>query len=76
MHPQQALPPRVIYVATEGDTLIGYVAGHLTRRYACDGELAMDLCELRQRRRLRSRVRITASARSLVPKAAGFSYMR
>jgi ribosomal protein S18 acetylase RimI-like enzyme len=38
-HPQQALMPRVIYVAWEGDTLVGYIAGHLTRRYACDGEL-------------------------------------
>ena len=38
-HPQQALPPRVIYVACEGDVLIGYIAGHLTRRFGCDGEL-------------------------------------
>jgi ribosomal protein S18 acetylase RimI-like enzyme len=38
-HPQQALTSRVIYVAVEGDSLVGYIAGHLTRRYACDGEL-------------------------------------
>jgi ribosomal protein S18 acetylase RimI-like enzyme len=38
-HPQQALMPRVIYVASEGDCLAGFIAGHLTRRYACDGEL-------------------------------------
>jgi ribosomal protein S18 acetylase RimI-like enzyme len=38
-HPQQALAPRVIYAALEGDSLVGYIAGHLTRRYACDGEL-------------------------------------
>jgi GNAT superfamily N-acetyltransferase len=38
-HPQHALLPRLIYVAFEGNTLIGYVAGHLTRRFACDGEL-------------------------------------
>ena len=38
-HPQQALMPRVIYVAWEGDALVGYIAGHLTRRYGCDGEL-------------------------------------
>ena len=38
-HPQQALMPRVIYVALEDDSLVGYIAGHLTRRYACDGEL-------------------------------------
>jgi GNAT superfamily N-acetyltransferase len=38
-HPQHALLPRVIYVAFVGDALIGYIAGHLTRRYGCDGEL-------------------------------------
>ena len=38
-HPQYALTPRVIYTAWEDDTLAGYVAGHLTRRFQCDGEL-------------------------------------
>lgn len=38
-HPQHALPPRVGYLALEGDTVVGYIAGHLTRRYECDGEL-------------------------------------
>src|SRR3989442_14763592 len=39
LHPQQALLPRVIYVGLEGYSLVGFIAGHLTRRYACDGEL-------------------------------------
>jgi GNAT superfamily N-acetyltransferase len=39
LHPQHALPPRVIYLAEEGNALIGYIAGHLTRRHGCDGEL-------------------------------------
>src|SRR5262249_14757164 len=39
LHPQQALRPRVIYVALDGDSLVGFIAGHLTRRHACDGEL-------------------------------------
>jgi len=39
LHPRQALMPRVIYVALEDHSLVGFVAGHLTRRYACDGEL-------------------------------------
>jgi ribosomal protein S18 acetylase RimI-like enzyme len=39
IHPQKALPPRVSYVAVEGDSVVGFIAGHLTRRYACDGEL-------------------------------------
>ncbi|HTU45904.1 MAG TPA: GNAT family N-acetyltransferase [Bryobacteraceae bacterium] len=38
-HPQQALMPRIIYVAVEDNTLVGFIAGHLTRRYGCDGEL-------------------------------------
>ncbi|MDQ6886942.1 MAG: GNAT family N-acetyltransferase [Gemmatimonadota bacterium] len=38
-HPQQALPPRVMWMATEGELAVGYIAGHLTRRFGCDGEL-------------------------------------
>jgi ribosomal protein S18 acetylase RimI-like enzyme len=39
VNPQQALAPRVAYVACDGDTIVGLIAGHLTRRFACDGEL-------------------------------------
>ena len=38
-HPQQALEPRVAYLATVGGVVAGYIAGHLTRRYGCDGEV-------------------------------------
>ena len=38
-HPVEALGPRVAYVAEEGDGMVGYIAGHLTRRFGCDGEL-------------------------------------
>jgi ribosomal protein S18 acetylase RimI-like enzyme len=38
-HPQQALPPRTVIVAKTGSTIVGFIAGHLTRRYNCDGEL-------------------------------------
>jgi ribosomal protein S18 acetylase RimI-like enzyme len=38
-HPQQALPPRTMWIATEAGEPVGYVAGHLTRRFGCDGEL-------------------------------------
>jgi len=38
-HPQRALAPRAAFVALEGGAVIGYIAGHLTRRYDCDGEL-------------------------------------
>jgi GNAT superfamily N-acetyltransferase len=37
--PQQALPARAVFVADENATVAGFVAGHLTRRYQCDGEL-------------------------------------
>lgn len=37
--PQQALAPRTIIVATDDSRIIGFIAGHLTRRYDCDGEL-------------------------------------
>lgn len=39
VHPQQALMPRVSYVAVEQGLVVGFIAGHLTRRYGCDGEL-------------------------------------
>jgi ribosomal protein S18 acetylase RimI-like enzyme len=39
LHPQHALMPRVGYVALEGEAPVGLIAGHLTTRHACDGEL-------------------------------------
>jgi GNAT superfamily N-acetyltransferase len=38
-HPQQALAPRRMWMASDEGTPVGYIAGHLTRRYACDGEV-------------------------------------
>jgi ribosomal protein S18 acetylase RimI-like enzyme len=38
-HPQHALIPRVSYAACESGALVGYIAGHLTSRYGCAGEL-------------------------------------
>jgi ribosomal protein S18 acetylase RimI-like enzyme len=38
-HPQRALLPRVMWMAAETESPIGYVAGHLTHRFGCDGEL-------------------------------------
>ena len=38
-HPQQSLPERVVFVAECEERVVGLVAGHLTRRYKCDGEL-------------------------------------
>jgi ribosomal protein S18 acetylase RimI-like enzyme len=39
LHPRLALMPRVNYVALEGDAMVGLIAGHLTRRHDCEGEL-------------------------------------
>ena len=39
LHPHRALMPRVMYVATDGDTIAGFIAGHLSERFGYDGEL-------------------------------------
>jgi GNAT superfamily N-acetyltransferase len=39
LHPQKALLPRIIYVATISSSIVGFIAGHLTERFGCDGEL-------------------------------------
>lgn len=38
-HPHQALEPRVMFVGMVGNAVVGYIGGHLTRRYDCHGEL-------------------------------------
>jgi GNAT superfamily N-acetyltransferase len=38
-YPQQARAPRRAYVAEDDGRMIGFVAGHLTERFGCDGEL-------------------------------------
>jgi hypothetical protein len=39
-HPQQALAPRVAFLAEDdGGAVVGFIAGHLTRRFGSDGEL-------------------------------------
>ncbi|HZD31275.1 MAG TPA: GNAT family N-acetyltransferase [Candidatus Angelobacter sp.] len=39
LHPKGALPPRISYVCVESGNVVGLIAGHLTRRFGCDGEL-------------------------------------
>ena len=39
LSPQQALAARHCLVATEDERIVGFVAGHLTRRYDCAGEI-------------------------------------
>jgi GNAT superfamily N-acetyltransferase len=38
-HPQGALPPRAGFVAIVDGSIVGYIAGHLTERFGCQGEL-------------------------------------
>jgi GNAT superfamily N-acetyltransferase len=38
-HPQQALLERAMFVAVAEERVVGFVAGHRTRRFGCDGEL-------------------------------------
>ena len=49
--PQQALTARTAFVAVDGRDLVGFVAGHKTRRFGCDGELQW-INVARQRRSL------------------------
>ena len=37
--PKQAKPERMIFVAAEEEKIIGFIAGHLTNRFECQGEL-------------------------------------
>jgi RimJ/RimL family protein N-acetyltransferase len=38
-NPRHALQPRVAILAEQDGEVIGFIAGHLTRRFHCDGEL-------------------------------------
>jgi ribosomal protein S18 acetylase RimI-like enzyme len=39
LHPQQALESRKGFVCVDGEEVVGLIAGHLTRRFGCDGQL-------------------------------------
>jgi len=39
LHPRESLPPRVVLLASANDIILGFIAGHLTRRFGCDGEV-------------------------------------
>lgn len=50
LRPQKALAPRMVFVASQDGEIIGFVAGHLTRRFDCEGELEW-IDVIRERRR-------------------------
>ena len=39
LHPREAMGPRVAFVCVERKRIVGLIAGHLTRRFGCHGEL-------------------------------------
>ena len=39
LHPRESLPPRVVLLASGHEIIVGFIAGHLTRRFGCEGEL-------------------------------------
>ena len=39
LHPREARLPRVAFVAVDHARVVGLIAGHLTRRFGCGGEL-------------------------------------
>ena len=50
LSPQKALPARIAFVAVDNEEVVGFIAGHLTRRFECDGELEwIDTIEQRRR---------------------------
>ena len=49
--PHDAEPQRAAFVAVDGIALVGFVAGHRTRRLGCDGELQWINVAERSRRR-------------------------
>jgi GNAT superfamily N-acetyltransferase len=49
-YPQHALAARAAFVATDDEKIVGFVAGHRTRRHGCDGELEwIDVAEEQRR---------------------------
>ena len=55
LHPQQALPPRIIYLAFIDGEPAGLIAGHLTKRFNCEGELEwIDVIPAYQRKHIAS----------------------
>jgi ribosomal protein S18 acetylase RimI-like enzyme len=49
-HPQRALPPRTACIAVQDEEVVGYIAGHLTERYDCEGELQYIWVAVKHRR--------------------------
>ena len=49
--PRNSLPEREAFIATVGDEVVGFIAGHLTTRFGCTGELEWIIVEKAHRGR-------------------------
>ena len=55
LYPQKARRPRIMFVACDGDQIVAFIAGHLSTRYECQGELQwIDTIETHRRRGIAS----------------------
>ena len=61
-NPQKALPQRTIFVAEVDTAIVGFIAGQLTTRFNCDGELQwLDVAVSYRRKKIASQlVRVLA----------------
>ena len=66
LHPREALRPRISYVCVEGESVVGLIAGHLTRRLGCEGELEWISIRQEHRRRGIARELLRHSAKWFV----------
>lgn len=69
-HPGHALRPRVMYLALQEDRIAGYIAGHLTTRFDCEGELQYLYVDRGCRRRGAASALLTALAKWFIEKGA------
>jgi len=54
-NPRQSLKVRIVYAAFQNENIVGFVAGHLSHRFNCDGELQwIDVLVERRRQRIGS----------------------
>jgi ribosomal protein S18 acetylase RimI-like enzyme len=76
LHPQKALAPRVAFVSIDDNLVAGFIAGHLTQRFGCDGELEWISIRPQYRRRGVASSLLRRLADGFAIKAqAGFAWM-
>jgi ribosomal protein S18 acetylase RimI-like enzyme len=60
---QHSLLGHAVFVAVRHDTVLGFIAGHRTRRFGCDGELEwIDVVEAHRRQGIAGKLIVTLAA--------------